>query len=661
VRAAIESYNADDCLSTASLRDWLEGLRRAECERGVDIPRQTATDDAAPENVTERQQRVQALVAALQSGVPADEEQRTPEQAARWLLSNLLDWHRREAKVAFWEKYRLRDLGDEELQDERAAISGLSFIREVPAVGRKKRPLHYYSFPLQETKIGEGSSVYYRDISIGTVEEIDPIEGVLAVRKSTKAISEHPPALYTYEIVSADELADSLSRIAERVVANAFAQAEPDRAAFDLLFKRPPRLTGGTPLHMEGEAIIDAAKRLSFCLDHTVLAIQGPPGAGKTFTGAQMILAALRDGKRVGVTANSHKVIRNLLENVQAAALEAGSAVVRCVHKITEQNDECPDWLTEETNNEEALTAIRTGECEVLAGTAWLWSRADAVGAVDLLFVDEAGQMSLANALAMAPATKNMVLLGDPQQLDQPLQGSHPLGADVSALEHVLDGHKTIPPGKGLFLDQTWRMHPSICSFTSEVFYENLLRSHSGLENQRLDGHRWLGHSGLRFLPVKHDGNQNSSLEEVDSIARLVEELLTPEVHWVDEKGLRRRLRREDILIVAPYNAQVAALARRLPGMRIGSVDKFQGQQAPVVIYSMATSSPTDAPRGMEFLYSLNRLNVATSRAKAMSILVASTKLLEPECKTPRQLQLANALCRYIELSETGEEIAIRA
>ncbi len=236
---------------------------------------------------------------------------------------------------------------------------------------------------------------------------------------------------------------------------------------------------------------------------------------------------------------------------------------------------------------------------------------------------------------------------------------SHPDGAEASALEHLLQGGKTIAPDRGLFLDKTWRLHPQICRFTSELFYETRLESRGGLENQRIDGHAWLGQSGLRYLPVKHEGNQNSSIEEVDFIASIVAGLL--DVHWVDDAGNRRRLAQQDVLIVAPYNAQVAAISRRLPGMRVGTVDKFQGQQAPVVIYSLTTSSPEDAPRGMEFLYSLNRLNVATSRAKAMAILVGSPKLLQPECKTPRQLQLANALCRYVELSGFVEELVIAA
>jgi superfamily I DNA and/or RNA helicase len=259
--------------------------------------------------------------------------------------------------------------------------------------------------------------------------------------------------------------------------------------------------------------------------------------------------------------------------------------------------------------------------------------------------------MSLANVLAVSQAAKNVVLLGDPQQLEQPVKGSHPDGAAVSALEHLLAGAKTISPDKGLFLEKTWRLHPKLCDFTSEVFYEGRLHPREGLEHQKIEGHPWLGGSGLWFVPVAHEGNQNASAEEVECIAGLVDDLVETGVNWIDDKGRRRPLRLDDVLIVAPYNAQVSDLSKRVPNARVGTVDKFQGQQAPVVIYSLTTSSPEDAPRGMEFLYSLNRLNVATSRAQAVVIVVGSPRLLEPECRSPRQMQLANALCRYVEMA----------
>jgi uncharacterized protein len=242
-------------------------------------------------------------------------------------------------------------------------------------------------------------------------------------------------------------------------------------------------------------------------------------------------------------------------------------------------------------------------------------------------------------------------MLGDPQQLEQPLQGTHPPGVDVSALQHVLGDHETMPAELGRFLNETWRLSPAICEFTSELFYENRLNPHAGLERQKLAGPTRFAGSGLWFVPAFHEGHQSRSNEEADAVKQIVDDLLQPGTFWTNMKGEDRPLCADDILIVAPYNAQVSSLAERLPHGRIGTVDKFQGQEAPVVIYSMTTSSAEDAPRGMEFLYSINRFNVATSRARCACILVANPRLFEPECRTPRQMKLANVLCRYLEMA----------
>ena len=311
---------------------------------------------------------------------------------------------------------------------------------------------------------------------------------------------------------------------------------------------------------------------------------------------------------------------------------------------------------------------------DLLGGTSWLWARPDFRESVDVLFIDEAGQMSLADVLAVAGGAKSLVLLGDPQQLEQPQQASHPPGTQASALEHILGGRKTIPDDAGLFLHQTRRLHPAICAFTAELFYENRLSAYEGLDQQAVKwGHSSFsrnrekrGHSsfsrssslrpgsyvsGLLYLPVEHEGNQARATEEVEAIAELVAALTDGNAQWRDQHGTERPLAREDLLIVAPYNAQVTALAAALGDVRIGTVDKFQGQQAPVVIVSLTTSSPDEAPRGMSFLYSANRLNVATSRARGLCIVVGNPKLFEPDCRTPDQMRLANAFCRYIEIA----------
>jgi len=355
-------------------------------------------------------------------------------------------------------------------------------------------------------------------------------------------------------------------------------------------------------------------------------------------------------GKTVGVCAQSHKVIRNLLEAVIHAAKEERVAVT-LVQKREPGEDPHPR-IAESNDNAEVRTALRDGSAKIAGGTTWMWAREEFAGSVDVLFVDEAGQMSLANVLAIAPAAKSVVLLGDPQQLEQPIQGLHPEGSAVSALEHVLAGAKTIAAEHGLFLEQTWRLPPEICRFTSDAFYEGRLHPKATPGQQVLSGAGQFDGAGIWFVPVEHDANQSASREEVDVVAKLVADLLRGDAEWRDRSGERRGLGLKDILVIAPYNAQVADLAARLPkGARVGTVDRFQGQEAPVVLYSMTTSTPEDAPRGMEFLYNPNRLNVATSRAQCACLVVGSPRLFEPDCTSPRQMRLANAFCRMLELA----------
>lgn len=373
-----------------------------------------------------------------------------------------------------------------------------------------------------------------------------------------------------------------------------------------------------------------------------------PDGAGKTFTSARMICELVRCGKRVGVTANSHKVIRNVVDATIRAANELGIDL-NCCLKADETEDDQPRLVFADSN--EDLFQSLGDRSQVGGGTAWLWARPDAFEVLDVLFVDEAAQMSLANVLAVSQAAKTVVLVGDPQQLDQPTQGTHPDGCDGSALHHILGDSQTISPEHGLFLEETWRLHPSICNFTSEAFYSGKLRPKDDLAKQTILSQGRITGSGLRYISVPHTGNQSSSTEEADVVAALVGEILESGSRWIDREGAERVITLDDVLVITPYNAQVFELQRRLPEARVGTVDKFQGQEAPIAIYSMASSSHADAPRGMEFLYSLNRFNVATSRAKCLSILVSSPLLFEAECRTPRQMQLANAFCRYLEMA----------
>lgn len=655
----VQDYNREDCLAARGLRDWLEALRADLLSGGEDIPRPVPPEPRDREEQDARAERVRALAARLLEGVPDDVAARSDEQKARWLLAHLLEWHRREAKAPWWEFFRMLDLGDEDLLFEKSALSGLEFVERVGGTARS--PVDRYRFPAQDTGIRKGDKLRLTDSSqFGEVVSIDLQARVVDVKKRGAAAAVHPTSFFEFDHVSSREQEAAVFRLGTWVAENGIDAPGPHRAARDLLLRRPPRLASGTDWERPGESSLDAARRLGLALDDGALAIQGPPGSGKTYTGARMIVDLVRQGRRVGVTAVSHKVVRNLLEAVVAAADEEKTRV-RCGQKSKEKDKEADlsgpggfGSLHDLRDNDAVEAALAAGDVDVVGGTAWLWAREEFAGSVDVLFVDEAGQMSLANVLAVSQAARNLVLLGDPQQLEQPQKGSHPPGTDLSALEQVLDGHPTMPAGHGLFLPETWRLHPGICVFTSEMFYEGRLASLPGLEQQVLSGATPFAGAGLWFVPVEHEGNQSASAEEVERVAAIVEQLTSGGVSWTDRHGKSRTLGLDDVLIVAPYNSQVSDLSERLPGARVGTVDKFQGQEAPVVICSLTTSSPEDAPRGMEFLYSRNRFNVATSRARCACILVANPRLFEPDCRSPRQMQLANAFCRYLELAQVS-------
>ena len=652
----LEGYNAEDCYSTAALREWLEGERQKLVDAGQTIPRPDLGDGAPSEELDERQKKVAALVAQLTADIPFSPAERSDEQSARWMLAQLLDWHRRENKASWWEGYRLADLDDEDLMDERAGLAGLRFMKRISI--ERAISVDRYAFEKQETEVRAGKKVYQRGQQFGEVVAVDVLARTIDIKKTKKTADVHPCALYVWDRpVDVANHADSLFELGEWVRDNGMDKGNDApgrfRAARDLLLRKPPRLLRGETIAAKlAEEPKNTASRIACALGESVFAIQGPPGAGKTYTGARMICELVKRGKKIGVTALSHKVIRKLLDEVVDAAEEENLQGLGCMQKVkVEEADDEASEVKITTDNGAALDALHSGAANVIGGTSWLWTRPEYSDAVDVLFIDEAGQMALADVVAVSRAAKNVVLIGDPQQLDRPLKGSHPPGAESSALQHLLGDHQTIPDSMGLLLPETWRLHPNICTFTSDLFYEGRLSPRAFNRNREISGHRWLNGAGLWFVPVDHQANRNSSAEEIEVIARIVESLLRPEVKWSRSEGNLRRLTANDILIVAPFNAQVADLTARMPDVQIGTVDKFQGQEAPVVIYSLTTSSPEDAPRGMEFLYSLNRLNVATSRAMSNVILVGNPRLFEPECRNPRQMKLANALCRYLELA----------
>ena len=670
----IARYNRDDVVSTARLRDWLESLRpELAALAGQEVPRPTPVSGDAPVDLAAADERVAQVSQALTSDVPADVHDRSPEQQARWLLAQLLSWHRREKKATFWEFFHRMDLDATELTMDKGALGPLEVVGPVgepflPTPRSKARWRWRYRFPLQDFDLG--SDLYdparrqaHPDAEWKTwklsaeVVSIDEADGTIDLQWMGGDEPMHPAGLVPLDLFNDPEHRAALLRLGEWVAEHGIDAQGPWRAARDLLLRHAPRAgqVPATALCATGEKELDAARRLAVALDHGALAIQGPPGSGKTYTGARMVLSLIAAGKRVGITANSHKVIGNFLGAVLDAAAEEG-LTARIAQKVTKPEQGCDlDGVTVTTKNDVVRDGLADGTFDIVGGTSWLWTSEKSDGLLDVLFVDEAGQVALANVLAMAGATKSIVLLGDPQQLDQPLQGSHPPGAERSALAHMLDGAATIPDHLGLFLEHTYRLHPDVARFTSEAFYEGKLVSQPGLERQQVRGPRPMRGSGLRYVEADHVGADSLSRSEALQVAGLVRALVESGSTWIDREEAEHPLTYQDVLVVAPYNAQVGQIATLLPDeARVGTVDKFQGQEAPVSIYSMTSSSPEDAPRGMSFLYSRNRLNVATSRAKAVAIVVAEPALLRVRARTPEQMRLANALCQFVELAEGG-------
>lgn len=618
----IEDYNRIDCLSTEELRDWLVGILPAG-------PWPTLAPDAGPKEA-EEDADAQALRKALAaSGLPDDRQA---------LLFNLGLFHKREAKPAQWAVFDSASKEEDDLIDDLDALAGLEAIGPVEPV--KRSFARSYHFPLQETKLrpGKGATVPVFDgppISV-SITDMDRRRRQVTVKAGPgkdhllgDRVNLHPDwPLDPKPIPGALR-----NVIADQCGPRAY------RAVDDLLSRAAPRLKTG-PLKPVADPVSGTIVAVG-AMDETLLPIQGPPGTGKTYVTARAILSLVRKGARVGVTSNSHEAIRNVLMGCLSALEDEDLPItLDLVHKTGGDDDgypeDCPVRRT--TSNDEAA-----GGQHVVGATAWFFSRDENVQAFDWLFVDEAGQVGLANMVAMGRAARNIVLVGDPRQLPQVIQGAHPEPANLSCLDWMLGEHATVPPDRGIFLPVSRRMHPEVCRFISDQVYEGRLTSHPDTVHQAVRGTRF-PEAGAFWVPVPHEGNAQIAAEEVEAIRAAVADLMRGT--WTEKDGTTRPMRVGDIIVVAPYNAQVNALRDALPGaIRVGTVDKFQGQEAPVCLVSMTASSAEETSRGMEFLFSLNRINVAVSRAKGLALVFGAPRLLEAKCNTVEQIQLVNTLC----------------
>ena len=603
----IRAYNEDDCRSLYELHRWLLGLR----PRGLEWrqpPEAREVKEEAKDRLEARARLEAELLAGANEGEP------------RWLLAHLLEYHRREEKPQWWEYFHHKVLDEEELVEDTDTIGGLELTGE--PVADKQSLVYTFTFPAQEHKIGGPCE----DPATGKNYDVkvDDERGLVTLRRGKARAEEAlPRALIPQTPLPTWTQRDAVLRFAQ----------EQDRypAVREILERRPP-----------GARLGGTLEEAALSLDGSYLFVQGPPGSGKTWNGARMAIALMRAGRRVGITALSHKAIHKFLRDVRDAAVEQGFAFVGGKKSSGDAGSRYEDEFVHSWDDNEAMLAP---ELQLVAGTSFLFAREDMTQHVDTLFIDEGGQFALADALAVGTAARNLVLLGDPNQLAQVSQGAHPPGVNASVLQHLLGDDATLRPGMGVFLDLTWRMRPEVNAFVSRTFYEGRLEPAEEARRRSFGGG-----NGVRFLPVEHVGNRTQSSEEAEAVAAEIERLVG--TAYEDGTGTRP-LGYDDVIVLAPYNGHVRCLRDKLPAaVAVGTVDKFQGQQAPVVFYSMASSGGEEVPRGLDFLFSRNRLNVAISRAQCLAYLVASPRLLDANCRTIEQMRLANALCRFVELAQ---------
>lgn len=432
--------------------------------------------------------------------------------------------------------------------------------------------------------------------------------------------------------------APSSSRTLPSVLDAAASLTGVKSASTDLLFRRAPRLKRSASNAKNAENLpfevdfsgsdlptVDAVHAAVRALDHSYVAVQGPPGAGKTFLASHVIARLVAEGAKVGVVAQSHAVIENLM---LACCARDGFDVSRAVR--LRGKSVTPDTPWSEVSDSELVELISGAGGLLFGGTVWDYvsERRVPAGSLDVLVVDEAGQFSLTNTVAAARAARSVLLLGDPQQLPQVSTGVHPYPVDVSALGWLSDGAAALDPRFGYFLGESWRMDSALCERVSWLSYDGALASAAATAGRALQGVE----PGVVSYPVAHAGCSVRSVQEAQAVVDCVRELLGRE--WVPAAGAEPRpLAAEDCIVVAAYNAQVDCVREALiaagladssgAGVRVGTVDKFQGQEAAVVLVSLA-SSRVDSGRGAGFVLSPNRLNVAVSRGQWQAVLVHS-------------------------------------
>lgn len=633
---SIAVYNEDDVRATLALRDWLVQHRPAELAWRDSVFEPDPGLPALDEHV----ERLHAF----------------PPDAPEYLLGDLLGYWRREWFAYIGPKIAKLQGDTAALRDDPEALTELQCLGQVERLGKRGTPITpgmRFSFPPQslERFPYDGGSVMFVDAEGQTFypsfENLERSSRTLDLVWNTalQEVDTLPSVVLLHDWVEPRPKPQTLSDFAAQLLDG--DQTNPVTMA--LLRRELPRFTaGGGPVGGVFTDDLADMTRWVTKLDNSYAAIQGPPGTGKTYSAAHLIHALVLAGRRVGVTATTHHAIDNVLEKVAQLFRDNGdTAKLNAVKKPKSGSTWVPAGATSGSNAKCAQP-----EFNLVAGTTWLFTSKEMRDSpVDVLLVDEAGQLSLADALAASTAARNVVLLGDPLQLPQVAQASHPNNSGRSVLEHILETRETMPRHRGVFLSKTFRMHPDVCRFISDEIYASRLTHNVSCEQQST-----VAGTGLRWLRAEHRGNSTSSSEEAELIRAEIARLSG--TNWTDQNGHQKLLTVEDFMVVAPFNDQVRTIRDRLNadastrGVAVGTVDKFQGREAAVVFFSMTTSTGEDLSRGADFLFSRNRLNVAISRARCLAYLVCTEELLNTRARNVEDMRLIATLNAVVEYSE---------
>lgn len=659
----IKKYNYQDCFSTYELRNWLLKIR-PENKNYISLSEDEGYKTDA--DLIELK-----LLNAINDSKNLDKNLKN-------ILSDIVGYYRRDLLEEWRAYFERKTMPDNELVDDLECIGEL-ILTEEPYLDSRSY-VYTYEYPEQEFKLKKGDDVVWANnylsnyIDDDGIRQFDDKAGkIVSLDKSRrriclkKGMKQRLPENLSIGPTVMSFLNTKMSKRLESFVENNIDKELPEyKATFEILRRDYPdirNLSKGDKIITTSDFKNEIPKIISN-LNNSYIVIQGPPGTGKTYSAADTIIELINQDKTIGVTSNSHKAIHNLLESMEKIAHEK-NINFRGLKKFNTSKEESKYeskfdrscYIENSADNKDFSSALIENDIRLHAGTKFHFANNDSYQsqALDYLFVDEAGQLSLADIISIGSVAKNIVLIGDPMQLANPSSAIHPGESGKSILNYILDGKDTIDENKGIFLDKTFRLHRSINAFISSTFYDSRLNSDPITDKRKIifPKNSIIQESGIYFYPVQHQYNSQKSIEEACIVKKLYEELLGSE--FIYEKNKKRELGIEDILTVSPYNVQVNYLQANLGDeARVGTIDKFQGQQAPITIITMATSDSESIPRGKRWLFERNRINVAVSRAQLISIIIFNPNLLQTNCSNIKEMKLLNTFCKLTDYKTIG-------